>query len=80
MEIKSILFVCLEIFAVHHLLRELQKLYKKKNLDLIIESAGTDIGMWVKTQEILSKLKLNGVDISNQKAKTSPKEDFKTLI
>ena len=44
MEIKSILFVCLGNIWNHQLQKVWQKIYSRKNLDLIIDSAGT--GSW----------------------------------
>ena len=54
---------------------------KEKNLDLIIESAGT--GHWhigeKPCENSIKVAKLNGVDISKQKARQVKKEDFKNF-
>ena len=80
MEIKSILFVCLGNICRSPLAEGIAKNYiKEKNLNLIIESAGT--GHWhigeKPCENSIKVAKLNGVDISNQKARQVKKEDFK---
>ncbi len=82
MEIKSILFVCLGNICRSPLAEGIAKNYiKEKNLDLIIESAGT--GHWhigeKPCENSIKVAKLNGVDISNQKARQVKKEDFKNF-
>ena len=82
MEIKSILFVCLGNICRSPLAEGIAKNYiKEKNLDLIIDSAGT--GHWhigeKPCENSIKVAKLNGVDISNQKARQVKKEDFKNF-
>ncbi len=82
MEIKSILFVCLGNICRSPLAEGIAKAYiKEKNLDLIIDSAGT--GHWhigeKPCENSIKVAKLNGVDISNQKARQVKKEDFKNF-
>ena len=82
MEIKSILFVCLGNICRSPLAEGIAKNYiKEKNLNLVIESAGT--GHWhVGEKPCENSIKvalLNGVDISNQKAQQVKKEDFKNF-
>ena len=82
MEIKSILFVCLGNICRSPLAEGIAKNYiKEKNLNLIIESAGT--GHWhIGEKPCENSIKvalLNGVDISNQKARQVKKEDFKNF-
>lgn len=82
MEIKSILFVCLGNICRSPLAEGIAKNYiKEKNLNLIIESAGT--GHWhigeKPCENSIKVAKLNGVDISNQKARQVKKEDFKNF-
>lgn len=82
MEIKSILFVCLGNICRSPLAEGIAKNYiKEKNLNLVIESAGT--GHWhVGEKPCENSIKvalLNGVDISNQKARQVKKEDFKNF-
>ncbi len=82
MEIKSILFVCLGNICRSPLAEGIAKNYiKEKNLDLVIESAGT--GHWhIGEKPCDNSIKvglLNGVDISNQKARQVKKEDFKNF-
>ena len=82
MEIKSILFVCLGNICRSPLAEGIAKNYiKEKNFDLIIESAGT--GHWhigeKPCENSIKVAKLNGVDISNQKARQVKKEDFKNF-
>ena len=80
MEIKSILFVCLGNICRSPLAEGIAKAYiKEKNLDLIIDSAGT--GHWhigeAPCENSIKVAKLNGVDISKQKARQVKKDDFK---
>lgn len=82
MEIKSILFVCLGNICRSPLAEGIAKNYiKEKKLDLVIESAGT--GHWhIGEKPCENSIKvalLNGVDISNQKARQVKKEDFKNF-
>jgi protein-tyrosine phosphatase len=82
MEVKSILFVCLGNICRSPLAEGIAKNYiKEKNLNLVIESAGT--GHWhVGEKPCDNSIKvalLNGVDISNQKAQQVKKSDFKTF-
>ena len=82
MEIKSILFVCLGNICRSPLAEGIAKNYiKEKKLNLIIESAGT--GHWhIGEKPCENSIKvalLNGVDISNQKARQVKKEDFKNF-
>ena len=82
MEIKSILFVCLGNICRSPLAEGIAKNYiKERKLDLVIESAGT--GHWhIGEKPCENSIKvalLNGVDISNQKARQVKKEDFKNF-
>lgn len=82
MEIKSMLFVCLGNICRSPLAEGIAKNYiKEKNLNLVIESAGT--GHWhIGEKPCENSIKvalLNGVDISNQKARQVKKEDFKNF-
>jgi protein-tyrosine phosphatase len=82
MEIKSILFVCLGNICRSPLAEGIAKNYiKEKKLDLIIESAGT--GHWhigePPCENSIKVGKLNGVDISKQKAQQVKKSDFKNF-
>ena len=82
MEIKSILFVCLGNICRSPLAEGIAKNYiKEKNLNLVIESAGT--GHWHVSEKpcdnSIKVAKLNGVDISNQKAQQVKKSDFKNF-
>ena len=82
MEIKSILFVCLGNICRSPLAEGIAKAYiKEKNLDLIIDSAGT--GHWhigeAPCENSIKVAKLNGVDISKQKARQVKKDDFKNF-
>lgn len=82
MEIKSILFVCLGNICRSPIAEGIAKNYiKEKNLNLVIESAGT--GHWhigeKPCENSIKVAKLNGVDISNQKARQVKKEDFKNF-
>ena len=82
MEVKSILFVCLGNICRSPLAEGIAKQYiKEKNLNLVIESAGT--GHWhIGEKPCDNSIKvalLNGVDISNQKAQEVKKSDFKTF-
>ena len=82
MEIKSILFVCLGNICRSPLAEGIAKNYiKEKNLNLVIESAGTwhwHVGEKPCENSIKVAL-LNGVDISNQKAQQVKKSDFKNF-
>ena len=80
MEIKSILFVCLGNICRSPIAEGVAKRYiQKKNLDLIIDSAGT--GSWhigeAPCENSIKVAHLNGVDISKQKARQVTKDDFK---
>ncbi|MDD4329578.1 MAG: low molecular weight phosphotyrosine protein phosphatase [Aliarcobacter sp.] len=82
MEVKSILFVCLGNICRSPLAEGIAKNYiKEKNLNLVIESAGT--GHWhigeAPCENSIKVGKLNGVDISKQKAQQVKKSDFKTF-
>ena len=82
MEIKSILFVCLGNICRSPLAEGIAKNYiKEKNLNLVIESAGT--GHWHVSEKpcdnSIKVAKLNGVDISKQKAQQVKKSDFKNF-
>ncbi|MBP9490605.1 MAG: low molecular weight phosphotyrosine protein phosphatase [Aliarcobacter sp.] len=82
MEIKSILFVCLGNICRSPLAEGIAKNYiKEKNLNLVIQSAGT--GHWhigeAPCENSIKVAKLNGVDISKQKAQQVKKSDFKTF-
>ena len=82
MEVKSILFVCLGNICRSPLAEGIAKNYiKEKNLNLVIESAGT--GHWhVGEKPCENSIKvalLNGVDISKQKAQQVKKSDFKNF-
>lgn len=82
MEVKSILFVCLGNICRSPLAEGIAKNYiKEKNLNLVIESAGT--GHWhVGEKPCDNSIKvalLNGVDISKQKAQQVKKSDFKNF-
>jgi len=80
MEIKSILFVCLGNICRSPLAEGIAKAYiKEKKFNLIIESAGT--GHWhvgeKPCENSIKVAKLNGIDISKQKARQVKKDDFK---
>ncbi|MDY3205384.1 MAG: low molecular weight protein-tyrosine-phosphatase [Arcobacter sp.] len=80
MEVKSILFVCLGNICRSPIAEGVAKEYiKKQNLDILIDSAGT--GSWhigeKPCENSIKVAKLNGIDISNQKARQIKKEDFK---
>ena len=82
MEIKSILFVCLGNICRSPLAEGIAKNYiKEKNLNLVIESAGT--GHWhigeAPCENSIKVGLLNGVDISKQKAQQVKKSDFKNF-
>ena len=82
MEVKSILFVCLGNICRSPLAEGIAKNYiKEKNLNLVIESAGT--GHWhIGEKPCENSIKvalLNGVDISMQKAQQVKKSDFKNF-
>ena len=80
MEIKSILFVCLGNICRSPIAEGVAKRYiQEKNLDLIIDSAGT--GSWhvgeAPCENSIKVAHLNGVDISKQRARQVTKDDFK---
>lgn len=82
MEVKSILFVCLGNICRSPLAEGIAKQYlKEKKINLIIESAGT--GHWhigeKPCDNSIKVAKLNGVDISNQRAQQVKKSDFKNF-
>lgn len=82
MEVKSILFVCLGNICRSPLAEGIAKQYlKEKNINLVIESAGT--GHWhigeKPCDNSIKVAKLNGVDISNQRAQQVKKSDFKNF-
>ena len=82
MEVKSILFVCLGNICRSPLAEGIAKQYlKEKNINLVIESAGT--GHWhIGEKPCDNSIKvalLNGVDISKQKAQQVKKSDFKNF-
>ena len=82
MEVKSILFVCLGNICRSPLAEGIAKKYiEEKNLDLIIQSAGT--GSWhigePPCENSIKVALLNGVDISKQKAQQVKKSDFKNF-
>ena len=82
MEVKSIIFVCLGNICRSPIAEGIAKKYiKQKNLNLIIESAGT--GNWHEGEapcENSIKVALqNEVDISNQKARQVKSKDFKAF-
>jgi protein-tyrosine phosphatase len=82
MEVKSILFVCLGNICRSPLAEGIAKQYiKEKNLNLVIESAGT--GHWhIGEPPCENSIKvglLNGVDISKQKAQQVKKSHFKAF-
>jgi protein-tyrosine phosphatase len=82
MEVKSIIFVCLGNICRSPLAEGIAKQYIiEKNLDLIIQSAGT--GSWhidePPCENSIKVAKLNGVDISKQKAQQVKKSDFKNF-
>ncbi|MBU0926003.1 low molecular weight phosphotyrosine protein phosphatase [bacterium] len=82
MEVKSIIFVCLGNICRSPLAEGIAKQYIiEKNLDLIIQSAGT--GNWhidePPCENSIKVAKLNGVDISKQKAQQVKKSDFKNF-
>ena len=79
MEIKSILFVCLGNICRSPIAEGVAKEYiKKQKLDILVDSAGT--GSWhigeKPCENSIKVAKLNGIDISNQKARQVKKEDF----
>ena len=80
MEIKSILFVCLGNICRSPIAEGVAKRYiQEKNLDLIIDSAGT--GSWhvgeAPCENSIKVAHLNGVDISKQRARQVTKDDLK---
>lgn len=79
MEKKSILFVCLGNICRSPIAQGVaQKYIKEKNLDILVESAGT--GSWhIGEPPCENSIKValqNGVDISKQRARQVKKEDF----
>lgn len=77
---KSILFVCLGNICRSPIAQGVAEIYiKEKNLDLIVDSAGT--GNWHEGEKPCdNSIKVafdNGIDISKQKARQVKKEDFK---
>jgi len=79
MKIKSILFVCLGNICRSPIAEGVAKEYiKKQKLDILVDSAGT--GSWhigeKPCENSIKVAKLNGIDISNQKARQVKKEDF----
>ena len=79
MRIKSILFVCLGNICRSPLAEGVAKKYiKEKNLDIVIQSAGT--GNWhigeAPCENSIKVAKQNGIDISNQRAKQVTQKDF----
>ena len=79
MEVKSILFVCLGNICRSPIAEGVAKEYiKKQKLDILVDSAGT--GSWhigeKPCENSIKVAKLNGIDISNQKARQVKKEDF----
>ena len=83
MEIKSILFVCLGNICRSPIAEGVAKRYiQEKNLDLIIDSAGT--GSWhvgeAPCENSIKVAHLNGVDISKQRARQVTKEDRKSVV
>ncbi|WP_198526442.1 low molecular weight protein-tyrosine-phosphatase [Halarcobacter anaerophilus] len=79
MEINSILFVCLGNICRSPLAEGIAKEYiKKYNLNLKVESAGT--GDWhigePPCQNSINIAKINGIDISTQRARQIKTEDF----
>jgi protein-tyrosine phosphatase len=79
MEINSILFVCLGNICRSPLAEGIAKEYiKKYNLNLRVESAGT--GDWhigePPCQNSIKVAKINGIDISTQRARQIKTEDF----
>ena len=80
MEIKTILFVCLGNICRSPIAEGVAKRYiQEKNLDLIIDSAGT--GSWhvgeAPCENSIKVAHLNGVDISKQRARQVTKDDLK---
>ena len=82
MEVKSIIFVCLGNICRSPLAEGIAKEYiKEKNIDIIIQSAGT--GNWhigdAPCENSIKVALLNGVDISKQKAQQIKKDDLKNF-
>ena len=82
MEVKSIIFVCLGNICRSPLAEGIAKEYiKEKNIDIIIQSAGT--GNWhigdAPCENSIKVALLNGVDISKQKAQQIKKDDSKNF-
>lgn len=76
---KSIIFVCLGNICRSPLAEGIAKEYiKEKNLDIKVESAGT--GDWhignPPCPDSIKIAKINGIDISNQRARQVQKSDF----
>lgn len=79
MEVKSIIFVCLGNICRSPLAEGIAKKYiKEKNLNIKIDSAGT--GDWhigeAPCPDSIKIGKINGVDISNQRARQVQTKDF----
>lgn len=80
MKIKSILFVCLGNICRSPIAQGVAEIYiKQKNLNFIVDSAGT--GNWhegeAPCENSIKVALMNGINISNQKARQVKKEDFK---
>ena len=79
---KSILFVCLGNICRSPLAHGIAQEYiNKKQLDILVDSAGT--GSWhigeAPCENSIKVASLNGVDISKQKAQQVKKSDFKNF-
>lgn len=79
MKIKSILFVCLGNICRSPIAQGVAEIYiKQKNLNFIVDSAGT--GNWhegeAPCENSIKVALMNGINISNQKARQVKKEDF----
>ena len=79
MKVKSIIFVCLGNICRSPLAEGIAKEYiKEKNLDIEIQSAGT--GDWhignPPCPDSIKIAKMNGIDISNQRARQVNSKDF----
>ena len=79
MQVKSIIFVCLGNICRSPIAQGVAEKYSdEKNLNLIVESAGT--GSWhvgeAPCENSIVIAQQNGVDISKQRAKQITKEDF----
>ena len=80
MKIKSILFVCLGNICRSPIAQGVAEIYiKQNNLNFIVDSAGT--GNWhegeAPCENSIKVALMNGINISNQKARQVKKEDFK---